>query len=66
MKLQACADKLNNEIETYGNPPNFPSKEEVSARTTSHVCMPFLEAILMSIQQTLPSSSFVPFPVWKP
>ena len=33
---QACADKLNNEIETYGNPPNFPSKEEVILLLTVH------------------------------
>jgi len=28
MPIKACADKLKREIETYGNPPVFPSEDE--------------------------------------
>ena len=28
---QACADKLRYEMETYGNPPVFPSEAELAA-----------------------------------
>jgi hypothetical protein len=28
---QACADKLNYELNTYGNPPKFPTAEEQAA-----------------------------------
>lgn len=28
MFLQACADKLKREMETYGNPPVFPGEDE--------------------------------------
>lgn len=28
---QACADKLAREIATYGNPPKFPTEEEIAA-----------------------------------
>ena len=31
MPIKACADRLRNEIEEYGNPPKFPEEEEESA-----------------------------------
>lgn len=31
MPIKACADKLAREIATYGNPPKFPTEEEVAA-----------------------------------
>ena len=29
MPIKACADKLDNELKSYGNPPSFPSDEPV-------------------------------------
>lgn len=40
MGLQACADKLNNELEEFGNPPRFPSDEampDAAVRPTSNL-----------------------------
>ena len=31
MPIKACADKIRNEIEKFGNPPVFPSEEEMEA-----------------------------------
>jgi len=33
LQLQACADKLNRELDTYGCPPKFPTEDEPEVRT---------------------------------
>lgn len=35
MPIKACADKLNYELSTYGNPPQFPSGEPVENAAVS-------------------------------
>jgi hypothetical protein len=35
MPIKACADKLDNELRTYGNPPCFPSEEPVENAVVS-------------------------------
>ena len=35
MPIKACADKLDNELRTYGNPPRFPSEEPVENAAVS-------------------------------